>query len=111
VNFRNPWIDPRIERVRLDGLRSYLEHHGWQSLGPASNPALLRYERVAEAEVGPTLFVPVQLDRGPALQWVIEMVGELALYEKRWAVEVLQDILTEVENTDRVNGTPTAART
>lgn len=94
MKFRNPWIDPRITRVRPEDVQAYLTRQGWQCIGPATDPNLLRYERVEASVDAPTLFVPVQMaDKGPFLDGMIELVADLARQENRWAVEVLHDIL------------------
>jgi hypothetical protein len=50
MTFRNPWIDPRIERLGPAEAKDYLVRHGWKSLGPASNPILEMYEGPGEGE-------------------------------------------------------------
>jgi hypothetical protein len=92
MKFRNPWVDPRVEQVRPEAVEAYLDRNGWKRVGPASNPHLLRYEMEGR-EDAPTLFVPLRIDEGPGLQWLIELVGDLARFEDRWAVEVLGEIL------------------
>jgi hypothetical protein len=94
MKFRNPWIDPRIVQLRPEEVQAYLTQHGWKPVGPAENPDLLRYEVEANAEA-PTLFVPVRVDSGPALQWLIDLVADLARFEDRWAVAVLQDLFSQ----------------
>jgi hypothetical protein len=95
MKFRNPWIDPRITQVTPEGIQTYLLQHGWKNLGPASNPYLLRFEVEDGNEEAPTLFVPVLVDEGPALQWLIECIADLALWQGRWAVDVLNEILRQ----------------
>ena len=93
MKFRNPWIDPRILRVRPEDVQAYLARRGWQCIGPATDPSLLRYERVEADTDAPTLFVPAQMaDKVPCVEVMIELVAELARHENRWAVDVLQDI-------------------
>jgi|SRR5208283_4140671 len=94
MKFRNPWIDPRIAQVRPENVQAYLTGHGWKLVGPASNPNLLRYEVEGKLDA-PTLFVPIQVDEGPALQWMIDLVADLARHEDRWAVDVVSDILPQ----------------
>jgi hypothetical protein len=110
MKFRNPWIDPRIVQVRPEDAQAYLTRHGWKLVGPASNPDLLRYE-VEANESTPTLFVPVRVDSGPALQWMIDLVADLAHFEDRWAVDVLHDILQHPADSVAANGpaVPTTA--
>lgn len=100
MDLRNPWIDPRIVRLRPEDVQAYLSRRGWRCVGPATDPNLLRYERVGETSDAPTLFVPVQAaDRGPFLDVMIELVADLACQEDRWAVEVLHDMLESREST------------
>jgi len=110
MKLRNPWIDPRIGKVRAEDVLRYLTLHGWKLVGPASDPNLLRYE-IMENASAPTLFVPVRADDGPALSWTVELVGELARYEDRWAVDVLNDILSQAAGTAPPDGlgTPVTA--
>src|SRR5437867_3006698 len=109
MKFRNPWIDPRIEQVRPEDAQVYLKRTGWKSVGLASDPALLRYERMDENPDAPTLFVPVRVQDGASLQWMIDLVADLARYEDRWAVEVLRDILLQPSETLPANGPPAKA--
>lgn len=109
MKFRNPWIDPRITQARPDDVRAYLTRHDWHPVGPASDPRLVRYELTDHGEDAPTLFLPARADTGPALQWIIELVEELARYEDRWAVDVLGDILC-VERPTSANGPGEARR-
>jgi hypothetical protein len=117
MTFRNPWIDPRIVRLRPENARSYLVQRGWKEIGPASDPHLLRYEQEGNEEAA-TLFLPIRADDGPGLQWMIEFVADVAKYEDRWAVDVLGDMLRaddgRAENgaddaTGEKKGTPAAA--
>jgi hypothetical protein len=105
MNFRNPWIDPRVVELIPDRVQAYLSQRGWKSVGPASDPHLLRYERADGSEESPTLFVPVEMDEGPALQWMIELIEELARFEGRWATAVVDDIFQQAGNgQDRSGG-------
>jgi hypothetical protein len=93
VKFRNPWVDPRVAQARPEQVQAYLSLRGWKELGPACDPRLLRYERADGNEDAPTLFLPRVVDDGPSLQWMIELIEELALFEDRWATAVIQEIL------------------
>jgi hypothetical protein len=93
MKFRNPWIDPRIVQVRPDDAKAYLLRHGWKALGPAINPLLLMFEGPGKDDETLTALVPLELDDGPMLQRMIDLVSELARFEERWAVDVLSDIL------------------
>lgn len=109
MKFRNPWIDPRIADARLEDAQAYLSRRGWKLSGPASNPELLRYDR-EEDEKAPTLFVPMRVESGPGLGWMIDLVADLARYEDRWAVAVLSDILQQPADLVSANG-PTVSQT
>lgn len=104
MKFRNPWIDPRIEETRPEDAQAYLKRTGWRLDGPATNPLLLRYDRAEENSDAPTLFVPIEIDNGAALQWMIDLVADLARFEDRWAVDVLADILRQSEKAPSANG-------
>ena len=98
MKFRNPWVDPRVVRVRPEQAQAYLSLRGWKNLGPAGDPHLLRYERADGGEYGPTLFVPRKVDDGPGLRWMIELIEELARFEDRWATDVVEDVLQRAED-------------
>jgi hypothetical protein len=93
MKFRNPWIDPRIARVCPDDARAYLLGRGWKSLGLADNPIMEVFEAPGGGEEMPTVLLPLQVDQGPMLQRMIDVIGELARVEDRWAVDVLNDVL------------------
>jgi hypothetical protein len=93
VKFRNPWIDPRIERLGPADAKDYLARHGCKSLGPASNPILEMFEGPGEGEDMEAVLVPLKVDQGPMLQRMIDLVSELARFEDGWAVEVLDEML------------------
>jgi hypothetical protein len=105
MKLRNPWIDPRVAQLRPESVQAYLLCHGWKSLGPAGDPHLLRFERAEEDEDAPTVFVPLQSDDGPGLQWMIDLVGALAVWEHRFAGDVLTDILQHADG-GPPNGAP-----
>jgi hypothetical protein len=93
MRFHNPWIDPRITQARPEDAKTYLLRHGWKSLGPAANPLLEMFEGPGAAEDRVAVLVPLQVDQGPMLQRMIDLVSDLARVEDRWAVTVLNDIL------------------
>ncbi len=95
MKFRNPWIDPRIVQLRPEQARAYLLQRGWKSLGPAANPDLVLFEGPGDAAEGPTILLPLQTDQGALLQRMIDLVGELAQFEGRYAGHVLDDLLTQ----------------
>lgn len=103
MKFRNPWIDPRIIQARPEDAQAYLKQHGWKLVGPATDPSLLRYEIEGDDNT-PTLFVPIRTDSGSGLQWMIDLVADLARIENRWAVDVLHDMLRQPADATAANG-------
>jgi hypothetical protein len=95
MKFRNPWIDPRVAQVRPEQARAYLLDRGWRDLGPAANPNLVLFEGPGDGEDLPAVLLPLQRDEGPMLQRMIELIGEVALFEGRGAARVLDDVLRE----------------
>jgi hypothetical protein len=111
MRFRNPWIDPRIVHVATEHARAYLLQHGWKSLGPAANPIFEMFERPGNGEGRPSVLVPLQLDEGPMLQRMIDLVSDLAQLEDRWAVAVLDDMLqAKTAESARTNGPGVSGR-
>ena len=104
MKFRDPWIDPRIVQVRPQDAEAYLRGRGWKPLGPApANPDLLLFDGPKDGEDNPLLPVPRHMDQGPDVQRMIELVTELARFEGRYAVDVLNDILREGAATGAAN--------
>jgi hypothetical protein len=95
MKFRDPWIDPRITQVRPDAAEAYLRARGWKPFGPAANPALLLFEGPGPGEGPTTLLLPRQVEDGPSVQRMIDLVAELARAEGRYAGDVLTDILRQ----------------
>ncbi len=91
MTFSNPWIDPRILRVSPAAAREYLSGHGWRALGPSANPDLIRFG--GPGQDAPTVLLPTRLDEGPMVQRMIDLVGAVALFEGRWAGDIITDIL------------------
>ncbi len=104
MKFRNPWIDPRIVHAKPEAAEAYLLAHGWQLVGPTANPMLLMFEAPLNGEETPTVLVPVQIDEGPMLQRMIDLIADLASIEDRWAVDVLRDILAQPAEARGSNG-------
>ncbi len=104
MKFLNRWIDPRISQVRPEAAQSYLLSHGWKLVGPALNPLMLLFEGPENGEDTPSVLLPLQLDEGPMLQRMIDLVADLSRFEDRWAVEVLSDILRQPAGLVPANG-------
>jgi len=109
MKFRNPWIDPRVTKVRSEDVQAYLTRHGWKSASPAADPHLLRFERAGGTDDAPTLFVPVEVRTGSLLERMIECVADLARYEDRWASDVVSDLLRQPADEPTAPNGPAAA--
>ena len=94
MKFRNPWIDPRILKVRPADAQAYLLCRGWEFLGPSQNPDLLLFAWPGR-EDSPTLHLPIRMGEGAEVQRMIELVGAVALFENRFAGDVLTEILQD----------------
>jgi hypothetical protein len=110
MRFRNPWIDARIVQLRSEQATAYLQCHGWNLLGAAENPLFLMFEGPNPEPNSPPVLVPLKLDQGAMLQRMVELVGEVAEYENRWAVDVLADMLSESADKAPTNGPATSSR-
>ena len=104
MKFRNPWIDPRILQVRPEAVQAYLLSKGWEYLGPAAVPEMLMFDTPQPRGDKPNVLLPLKLDDGAYVQRLIELVGEVALHEDRWAVDVLNDMLCQPVDSASSNG-------
>ncbi len=95
MKFRNPWIDPRILQVRPEAVRTYLLTHGWVYLGPAVMPDMLMFDTPQPRDDKPNVILPLKLEHGSQVQRLIELIAEVALYEDRYAGDVLTDMLRQ----------------
>ena len=90
-----PWIDPRVEQVRVEDMRSYLLRRGWKPK-PAPRPQILLFEEPSNGDDKPiVLLVPANTRGSDYYQRVIELITSLAIIEDRYAVDVLNDILRQ----------------
>ena|SRR5436190_9456514 len=102
MKFKNPWIDPRIAQARAGAARTYLLEHGWE---PAETPSNTLFPfHPARKPDGPFVYVPMIPDPIWQLERMIELVGDIALAEGRYAGEVLNEILALPENNGAANG-------
>jgi hypothetical protein len=110
MKFRNPWIDPRIVQLDPEAVRSYLLSHGWTYLGPAEVPDLLMFDTPEPRGDKPNVLLPLKLEHGHQVQRMVDLVGEVALYEDRWAVDVLNDMLRQPVEGAPANGPTLSAK-
>ena len=104
MKFRNPWIDPRILQVRPEAVRAYLLAHGWEYLGPAVMPDMLMFDTPQPRDDKPNVILPLKLEHGSQVQRLIELIAEVALYEDRYAGDVLTDMLRQPVESVPANG-------
>lgn len=95
MKFTNPWIDPRVLQVRPEALRAYLLDHGWEYLGPGNAPDLLMFDTPQPRGDKPNVLLPTRLEHSYQVQRLVELLGEVALYEGRYAGDVLSDVLAQ----------------
>lgn len=87
------WVDPRVERVTVEQMTSYLLRRGWR-LQPPSRPEALIFEGPMADDGRPLeLFVPASERFRDYRLRITDQIGTLAMLENRWAVDVLNDIL------------------
>ncbi len=104
MKFRNPWIDPRILQVRPEAVQAYLLTHGWVYLGPAIMPDMLMFDTPQPRDDKPNVILPLKLEHGSQVQRLIELIGDVALYEDRYAGDVLTDMLRQPVEPVPANG-------
>ncbi len=109
MKFRNPWIDPRVVGVRSKAAQFYLVQHGWKPLA-CNQPYLLPFSGPKGGKNAPIVQVPVRERARDYAQRVVELVTDLALAERRYAVEVLNEILEEQLNKSAIAGNGPRAR-
>ena len=90
MNFQfNPWIDPRVEQLRMVQIENYLRRHGWKEV--KSKVTRLRTFRDAQLN---GVFLP-DVDDDEFLRYAIDAVACLARAEDRYAGDVLTDVLSQ----------------
>ncbi len=98
------WVDPRIQAVRVAGVRSYLLGKGWQ-LRPDPEGELLVFDGPLDDDGEPILeVVPAAEHLRDFSLRVEELVAALSVLENRGATEILTDILAAAD------GSPAAER-
>jgi len=112
AKFLNPWIDPRVQLIRPIQAEKYLRSHGWQPY-PSRNPRFPGFQPPHRANYTPLVGIP-QIDDGTEgsdyIQRMIELVSDIAKFEERYAVDVLNEILAQPID-ESLNGVHTHAET
>lgn len=87
------WVDPRIDRVTVSNLRTYLLNRDWR-LQPFPGPELLVFEGPNDDDGVPILQVLPSSERLRDYRMRVEgLIGALSVIEDRPAVDILADIL------------------
>jgi hypothetical protein len=90
---RSGWVDPRIDRVTVGNVRSYLLNRGWQ-LQPFPGPELLVFQGPMDDNGEPIIQVlPSSEELRDYRMRVEDLISALSVIEDRPAVDVLNDIL------------------
>ena len=82
-------------------MRAYLLTKGWEDLGPAAVPGLQMFDTPEPRGDQPNVLLPLQLEEEPPIQRLIELLTEVALYEDRYAGDLLTEIL-QLQVTDQL---------
>ncbi len=92
LNGLRRWVDPRVPKVRIAELTAYLRDRGWTER-PAPRPQQLAFDKPAGSDEG-FVYLPASEQSADYPQRVLEVITELAEIEDRYALDVLNDILT-----------------
>ena len=113
MKLTNPWIDRRVEKVRVPQVLAYLRGRGWEPK-PFPRPQVLLFTGPPDDDGRPIVqMVPADEQGGDYLQCIIDLITNLAVIEDRPAVEVLDDILRQADRArpnGAVPGKPGAAK-
>jgi hypothetical protein len=104
---RSPWVDPRIDRVRVADVRNYLLNRNWR-LQPYPGPELLVFEGPKDDDGETIIQVLPASERLKDYRMRLEnLIGALAVIEDRPAADVLTDMLASAAT----NGVPAPQQT
>jgi hypothetical protein len=103
------WVDPRVEKVRLDDLRAYLQKRGWRAKQVPQPQVLLYEEPVPETETPRVQLLPASETSRDFRRCVIEVITSLSAVEERHPVTVLDEVLDSRGGASGPNGFPLEA--
>jgi hypothetical protein len=87
------WVDPRVEKVRLEDLRAYLLTRGWK-LKPFPRPQVLLFEEPVTGGKEPVVqLLPASEQVRDFRRGVIDTITSLSAVEGRHPVEILNEVL------------------
>ncbi len=103
MKFRNPWIDPRVLQVKPADAEAYLLERGWVRVKSAHQNKHAFANSANETSA--SVVQVAQLDQASDFpQRMIELIGDLATIENRYAGDVLNDILLATKAPNAGNG-------
>lgn len=87
------WIDPRIAKVTVAGAKAYLIDHGWRPK-PFPRPEVLVFEGPPADDGTPIVqWLPASERASDYRMRMEELLGSLGVLEKRYAGEILTEML------------------
>lgn len=99
---QSAWGDPRIDRVTVGNVRSYLLNRGWR-LQPFPGPELLVFEGPKDDDGEPILQVLPSSERLRDYRMRVgDLIGALSVIESRPAVDILNDMLASTQTNGAV---------
>jgi hypothetical protein len=101
------WVDPRVARVRVADVKTYLLNRGWR-LQPFPRPELLVFEGPPDDDGEPIVQVLPSSEQYRDYRMRLEdLIGALGVIEDRPASDVLTDILSTTQTNG--DGSPRAS--
>jgi hypothetical protein len=97
IRFRNPWIDPRVLDVRSTDVETYLRKHGWQETA-SDSPHWKRFLAPTGSDREAVLLPNSPTDE-TLVNLLVECVGKVATWERRFAGELLGELLPGASGT------------
>jgi hypothetical protein len=104
INLRS-WIDPRLYTLTVDNVRSYMLSHGWRLQDDPRGTLLIFEGPTDDFGQAAILTLPVSEKMADYRLRLEDLVSALGIIENRYAVDVLNDMLTSHATS---NGTPPA---
>jgi hypothetical protein len=98
------WIDPRVEKVRVADMESYLLSHGYKRMS-YPRPEMLVFGGVLDDNGEEIIQVLPSSERMRDYRLrVVELISSLSVFEDRPAIAILNDILAQSGTRPPTNG-------
>lgn len=98
------WLDPRLRKVRVADIQTYLLRKGWKPAAPDRSYVLVFQEPTLSGQGPLYQFVPDTEQRPDYLTRIYELLAALGEIEDRYAGDVLTDILRQPPESVPANG-------